>query len=534
MKNDAITRKENILLLIVLCSVGFIIYSNALGGAFQLDDHIVITDNPVIRNLANLPDIWQYWPTRFITNLSFALNYRFGHLNVFMYHLLNLLIHILASILVWRITFFTFLTPVMKDERIAGHKESIAFFAGLLFVSHPIQTEAVSYIVQRATCLAALFCLTALYFYLKSRLSEIESGPSKICKYYYVISMAAALVAMFTKETAIILPAIILLYEVSFFKGKQALYWKRLILFFVTLPVIPITMLVTRSVNFSAMCRVSEGSSGISPLSYLLTQLKVMFTYIKLIFIPINQNIDYDYHAVNAMTELPVLASLIFLILILLLAVKMFSRYRLMSFGVFWFFLTLLPESSVIPIADLIFEHRLYLPAAGYSMFLAGFVYYIFGRKSVRAMNMAMICLIVFYAAMAYNRNFVWQSEFSLWDDAVRKSPNKSRTYNNRGYAYMKKSEFDLAIKDFDRAIQLDPGLDPGYYYNRGNAYNLKGSLDKAISDYTKAIEMQPDYVAAYVNRAIAHFKNKDYDNNRLDVRKAESLGYRFDRKGEL
>ena len=120
-------------------------------------------------------------------------------------------------------------------------------------------------------------------------------------------------------------------------------------------------------------------------------------------------------------------------------------------------------------------------------------------------MIIVMFTFIAFYSVLTYNRNFVWKDEMSLWDDTVRKSPNKGRPYNNRGYAYMQKGLLGMAIKDFDRAILLEPDIDAGYYYNRGNAYNKKGDYDKAIADYNEAIRIKPDYAAAYANKDIAN-----------------------------
>ena len=134
-------------------------------------------------------------------------------------------------------------------------------------------------------------------------------------------------------------------------------------------------MFLTKSVDFIGMRRALDATPGISPWHYLLTQFRVMVTYIRLLFIPIHQNLDYDYPIAKSLLELPILASLIFLGSILTIAVRVFSKYRLISFGIFWFFLTLLPESSIIPIKDVIYEHRLYLPMVGFSIFFSG-VYY--------------------------------------------------------------------------------------------------------------------------------------------------------------
>ena len=158
-----------------------------------------------------------------------------------------------------------------------------------------------------------------------------------------------------------------------------------LIPFLLTLFIIPVTMLFThnQSIDSHEMHSAIEGSADISSMHYLLTQFRVMVTYIRLLFLPLNQNLDYDYPISKSLFELPALISFLFLITILFFAKRLFSKYRLVSFSIFWFFLTLLPESSLFPIKDVIFEHRLYLPLVGYSMFLVSGVYYLFRKESL-------------------------------------------------------------------------------------------------------------------------------------------------------
>ena len=190
---------------------------------------------------------------------------------------------------------------------------------------------------------------------------------------------------MFTKEIAITLPLMILLYEFSFFKPQKELNWKSFFLFyyFVHYSLNHVIDQI-RNVPRDSGCRQSE---GISPMHYLLTQFRVMVTYIRLVFLPFNQNIDYDYPISKSIFEFPAFISLIFLTGVLFYAKHLFAKYRLVSFSIFWFFLTLLPESSFLPLKDVIFEHRLYLPLAGYSIFLVSGVYYIFENNHFKTMS---------------------------------------------------------------------------------------------------------------------------------------------------
>jgi protein O-mannosyl-transferase len=319
---------------------------------------------------------------------------------------------------------------------------------------------------------------------------------------------------------AITLPLMIWLYEFSFFKESRGLNWKRLVPFLLTLLVIPLTMLLTRSVDFMEMRRAVEPVSGISVWHYLLTQFKVVVTYIRLIFLPVNQNIDYDYPAAKTLLDFSVLSGIALLSAILIFALRAFRNYRLVSFGIFWFFLALLPESSIIPITDVIFEHRLYLSIAGYGIFLTSGFYYLFKGKRVKLIIVILGSLVIFYSILAYHRNGIFRDEFTLWNDAIRKSPLKARPYNNRGAAYGKKGGLDQAILDYNKAIAIDPEFAEAYY-NRGIADFKKGGLNQAISDFNKAVANKPEYARAYNNRGLAYFTKGSLELSINDYNKA-------------
>jgi protein O-mannosyl-transferase len=520
---DTKTNYFNILAIALLIIIGTAAYSNTFHSPFIFDDNKVITNNLDIENLSNLRAIFNFMPTRFITDLSLAINYHFNRLDVFGYHIFNLLVHLFAAIMVWWLTILTLNTPALKDKKISNHSVTIAFFAGLVFVSHPLQTQGVTYTCQRAASLATLFYVSSLVFYVKSRLLQYEEDKSHIQFSYYTLSFIALILAMFSKEMTITLPFMILLYEWCFFREK-GIDRKHVIPFFVTLIIIPITMAVTKFVNFEEMRLMRETSPGILPSNYFLTQFRVIVTYIRLLFIPVNQNLDYDYSISTTLFNMPTLFSLILLAIILITALRIFRRYRLISFGIFWFFLTLLPESSIIPIQDVIFEHRLYLPMVGYAIFLVSTVYYIFENKGIKSIIIILSIVGISYSILTYNRNFIWKDGVTFWDDVIRKSPNIARPYNERGSVYCNKGNIDQAISDYNKAIEINP-RHAAAYNNRGVAYLNKGNFVQVISDCNKAIEINPRHAAAYENRAIAYFQKQQYINSWEDVHAAEAIG---------
>jgi len=513
----------NRLALSAMLLLGALIYSNTFGSAFHLDDLPSILNNPAITNISNLQDIWNFWPSRFITYLSIALNYHFSRLTVFSYHLFNLIIHLGSGILVWQLLLLIFSTPAIRGERIAQHAKLLALFSGLIFIAHPIQTQGVTYIIQRAASLATFFYLLALYLYAKFRLLQEQGGSQINIKLHYGASLGIAVVAMFTKESTITLPIMIISYELFFLKTERKIYWKNLVPFLITLLIIPATLLLTKYVNLIGMRRAIEEPVNISSFHYLLTQFRVAVTYLRLLFIPINQNLDYYYPLAKNLFSLPILASAMLLGGIIITAVKLFAKYRLISFSILWFFLTLLPESSVIPIRDVIFEHRLYLPMAGYSFFLVSAVYYLFKEKRFKLAIGVLLIITFCYGLLAYQRNFVWKDELTLWSDVVLKSPQKARGYNNRGAAYCQQNNLAKAVANLNVAI----GINPDYaeaYCNRGIAYARQSNYTLAALDYSRAAEIKPSYAEAYNGRGAVYFQQGNFNNAITDINRAIAI----------
>ncbi|MFH0795485.1 MAG: tetratricopeptide repeat protein, partial [Candidatus Omnitrophota bacterium] len=374
----------------------------------------------------------------------------------------------------------------------------LALFGGLLFVCHPIQTQAVTYIIQRAASFATFWYLLTLCLYAKARLSS-ASRP------YYLCSIISASLALFTKETAVTLPFILIVWEICFFRKFTKRTAKWIVPFF--LPLLA-TLVIIRITD---MDKELYGSALISSKDYLLTQFRVIVTYLRLLLIPINQNLDYDYPIVRSLFNLPVFASLILLLSILATGFILFRKYRLLSFGVFWFFLTLAPESSIIPIKDVIFEHRLYLPMVGYCIFLPSLCYYFFPRRFLRFLPVLLIVVVTIYGISTYHRNSIWKDEIALWNDTVSKSPNKARPYNNRGILYLSRGKYDQALADFNRAVMIAPDCADAYL-NRGEIYHEKGDYDKALADFTQVLKIAPGYAKAFCNRGVLYENRGEYE----------------------
>ncbi len=493
----------------------FFIYTGTFSYSFHFDDSHVIAGNTMLDDLANF---WPPYGTRYFGYLSFALNKHFSGLNVGAYHLTNTLVHAANGILVCLLAMLTFSTPALRRFNVSsGVRFFLPLTTALIFVSHPLQTGAVTYISQRFTSLAVLFYLLSLVLYIGSRLCteapESTKPSGRGITVMYVFSLLFAVCAMMTKEISFTLPFMIVLYEFLFFRagvearGTGALKrFPRLIPFALTLFIIPLHVLgsVSSEGGMNALDAATRETSSIGRWSYLFTQFRVIITYIRLLFWPARQNLDYDYPVYESFSAPPVLLSFLFLLCLLGLAFYLLRRsrqsnapYALLScFGIFWFFIALSVESSIIPIRDVIFEHRMYLPGIGAVIAAVGGVYQVFHSMNVKRFSRAAIFLLLLtvlpLSVASIKRSQVWKDGLTLWTDVVRKSPDKVRGHFNLGLYYIDEERFAVSVDEFNRALEIDPEYDKAYY-GLGLVYEKEGKLDLAKKSFEKALSIKPD-----------------------------------------
>lgn len=506
-------------ILYVALTIALVIftYSNTFNGEFQFDDEAVVVNNPYVKgisqfSLSNIVEAVKSGSRPF-TTFTFALNYRFGGLDVKGYHIANLLIHIINGILIFYLVLLT-----MNSPKLAGLKgndpSSVALISMAIFLLHPISSGAVNYISQRSEILVSSLYLLSLLAYIKARQNESSTSPSstpgKVKRaLFYLISVICYLLAMGSKEIAVTIPVMVLIYDFYFLEDRHIL--KRIAGpgVFIILSIMGGTLIL------GVLGRdVSAGFAvkAFTPSEYLMTQFRVLTTYIRLLFLPVNQNVDYDFRVSRSLFEADTALSLVFILILIIAVVATFKRWRIGSFFILWFFIILMPTSSIIPILDPIFEHRVYLASAGIfiivsdalsrwiamppGMFMPlgqrkengnfpspiplpqgevgrgrGDVF--FSGKYNRIAVGTVIMLIILLAGVAYQRNKVWQTRVLLWEDAARKSPMKARPHNNLGNAYMARGRYLEAAEEYKKALAIKSD-NPGIYFN------LALSLDKA------------------------------------------------------
>jgi tetratricopeptide (TPR) repeat protein len=519
---------SDLLGLTIILLLGIIIYSNSFNCSFHFDDYANILDNPKIHNLSDVKTWWNYAPNRPVAIFTFVCNYHFNHLDVRYYHLVNLTIHLINALLVWWLIFLIFSSPALKDDPVIRHKKVIAFFTALLFVSHPLATQSVTYIIQRMASLAAMFYLFSLALYMKARLSD-KGNISKAL--LFTGSLISAVLAMLSKENAFTLPFAIVLIEFFFLsKNKLSINFRDYRVILLIAALIGMIIIIPLKFSFSIFEPIPPSSGHaytVTPFNYFLTQLSVIVRYIQLLLLPVNQNLDYDFPISNTFFEIKTLLSFLVLLSLIIFAVLSFKKYRIISFGIFWFFLTLSIESSFIPIKDVIYEHRTYLPSFGFFLILSSGICLLLWNKYKYLAITIFVIIIGSNSYLTYERNKVWKDDLSLWNDNVAKTPDLPRALVSRGFAYNNLGQFDKAITDFSRAI----GINPDYadaWYNRGVAHHDLGQLDKAVPDFSRAIGINPDYSQAYNNRGNAYGALGQYDKAIADYSKAIGINTKF------
>jgi len=488
--------------MLLIAAATALAYSNTFDASFQFDDFPNIVENPGLHDLRNL---WPPTGQRWLGFLSFALNYHFGRLEVFGYHLVNLVIHVCNGLLVFWLSAITLRTPAVRDAE-AGPlvRGYLPLVAGVLFAVHPIETQAVTYIVQRFASLATLFFLLSLTLYARARLSMDAGHPSKArTACLYCLSVLAAAGAMKTKEISFTLPFVAAGYELLFFRSGRRLLL--LVPHAATALLIPFGLAAQGNGLADAIGEAGKplaGTAAISRSVYLLTQSRVVVTYLRLLLLPVDQNVDYDFRLSSSLAEPSVLFALAILLAVAASAVLFLKRARRMNraagalvfFGIAWFFVTLSVESSVIPIGDVIFEHRVYLPSAGFAVALGTALLLAVQRLrlGVALPVQAAVALLITAGPLGvatYARNLVWKDGVTLWSDVVAKSPGKARPHMSLGAAYWAKGRVDDAIRESSEAIRLNPAL-AQVHGSLCGAYFIKGQLDDAIRECRDAIRL--------------------------------------------
>lgn len=493
----------NIILIIV---VGIIAYSNTLHSPFAFDDHrMIVTNNKIKNNSIFL----EFNNPRYIGTITFALNYRINELDPFGYHLVNIIIHLFNAILVYMVMLN--IISLVKKEPLNKNEFILPFIIALIFLLHPVQTQAITYISQRFASLAAFFVMASLLSYLKFRKRD-QGSP-----WHLILSLIFALLAFKTKENTIVLPVIIILMELIIYKSSVFSLKKRIICIFPFFALLIIVISSFINLNqpienlFTNTIEKSKETYVIPRGQYLITEFRVIITYLRLLVLPVHQSIEYIYPLSQSFFELKTLLSFSLIVLLIAIAILISTKSPLISFGILWFFVFHIVESSVIPISDIIFEHRIYLPSIGIIMAFVYFINTIFIKYKLRGLKIFFYLIIAILGIATYARNDVWKDRISLWKDCVDKFPQNSRCHLNLGAAYITQEMYDPAIKELQTGLQGNT-RDVEHRRLLALSYLKKGSIDLAVPIINQAVAIDPEFIQFYYQASGDFLEHHNYD----------------------
>jgi len=472
-------------------------YLNSFSGPFILDDQIAITDNPTIRHFGSVvaPPAAATTGGRPLLNLTFALNCALGGDEVWGYHAFNLFVHILAGWTLFAILRRTFLQPLLR-LRLGPDAVPLALAATLVWIVHPLQTEAVTYVSQRAESLMGLFYLLTLYGFIRSASS---AAPGR----WQILSFGACLLGALTKEIIVTAPLLVLCYDRTFVGGSFREAWLHRWRYYLGLAG---TWLPLAWSLASVHQRHVGFDQGVTSWSYALTSCRSVTLYLERAFWPHPLVLYYGpgviRHAVEAVPY-----ALILVVLLAGLAIA-WRRWPAIGFAGAWFFAILAPTSSVVPVTlQPTGEHRMYLPLAAVVVLAAAGLYEWLGRRSLAVWAVMAVGL----GGLTFRRNQDYRSELAIWSDTVAKRPENAMAHSNLGTVLdTMPGRLPDAIAEYEAALRIDPDL-AETHYNLGLALaKSPGRQAEAEAEFKAALRKNPNLAEAHYSLGNVLLASKD------------------------
>ena len=486
-------------------------YSNTFSVPFLLDDTWNLVKNQTIRHLLQLgqvlvPPADAGVRGRPVLNLSFALCYAAGGSDVAVFHAVNLLIHILACLSVFGIARRTMRSPAI-GERLRPHADAISLTIALIWGLHPLQTESVTYISQRAEELMGLFFLQTLYCFIRS---AAQTGGARIA--WAFLSVVFCLLGMATKEVMVTAPLLVLLYDAVFVGGSLREAWRRRWPLHSSL--MASWVLLAWLMRGISTLPVGYGR-GESMWATALTECRAVAGYLGLSVWPHPLVLFRDPTFVHDAGSV-VLPGMLLLALLGLTLVAMIRKPAL-GFAGAWIFLILAPTSSVVPILKQpVAEHRMYLPLAGVAALFAAGLVSLGGRRALLLGGAVALA----FAGVTWSRNRDYRTELAIWTDAAAKEPGNSVAQEDLAQAYLTLGRYSESIGPSTAAIRANPKNEVAHN-NLGVALVSLGRTPEALAEFGEALRLKPDYAEAHNNTGAALLKSGRFDEAISQYREA-------------
>lgn len=528
---------------VLIIAAGLGVYLNSFNGSFLFDDAPHILKSQRIRQLSPLSKLIA--GRRPLVDVSLAINYRVGKLDVRGYHAVNLAVHILAALTLYGVVRRTLLRepkvltgtdpyrltpaaqrkPQLVPRQPTAHGGSwIAFATALIWVVHPLQTQSVTYVIQRAESLTGLFYLLTLYCVIrgtastdgkigaKGGIDPTQEVGSAYRTWWYAAAVVSCALGMGSKAVMVTAPVVILLYDRVFLSPSIIQTLRRRWMLHVGL-VATWGILWARGVVYSALSpaakdtHVGFGFAGITPLDYAFTQFGSLVHYLGLSVWPNPLCLDYTWPVAISAEE--IVPHAIVIALLLVSTIWALLRAPGLGFLAAWFFIILAPTSSIIPIQDTLFEHRMYLSLAAVVMLLV-----IIGNSALQFLarraswepatrqSVAGVLVVTVVALLGYGtarRNMDYRNPVSMWRDVVAKRPNNARAFEQLGTALVMEGNKREAIVEYRRAVRIDPDF-ASAHANLANALTQTGRFESAVQHYNEVRRLEPDHINACIN----------------------------------
>ena len=469
------------ILYIILAVISFGIYANSLNNEFVFDDESVIVGYTPLQELSSIPKfftaeegfhkvIGMYY--RPIVSTTYALDYAIWGLKPSGFHLTNVIIHTIASLIL-----FLILMKLFGDYE---YGQISSFLGTLIFAVHPIHTEAVSWVSGRTDSLATLFIFLSFLFYIKYRDGENNK--------YLLISLFAYLLALLSKEMAVTLPVIIILFD--FIYRKKDFKWiKKNILSYVYFAVLTILFILAR---FYVLRDVVDRTNyfyfhGKDSMTVFYSMIQTIPVYFRLLFVPIN--LLYHYNGVipdsSSFTDMRALFSLIFLVILIFVAVITYKKQNVISFSISFFLISLFPVMNIVPTMNFMAERFLYITSFLVSLLIAYYFSVYLNNKNKNIIISISVIVILLFGYLTFQRNFDWKTNETLYSTAEGIDGNVLLV--NAGNIFANKQNYAEAEKRYKRAIEIRDNSVLAHH-NLGLIYLIRGSLDSAEIQIKKGL----------------------------------------------
>jgi len=497
--------------ILIIASFSCAVYFNALYCDFVYDDIDQVVNNPWIRDIRNIPTffskgVWGFWMDPAKSNyyrplmyVTYTFVYQLFGAKAWGFHLVNILFHCGVAVLV-----FLMSRKLLMDRRTAGFPPSFVFpsLAAILFASHPIHTEAVTWIAGLPDVAFTFFYLLSFYLYTRSKTGASGS---------YLLSVACFTIAAFFKEPALTLPIVLVAYDYAFRESR--IHFLDYVGRYVPYVMIGVGYLALR-IHALGKFAPNKMHMSLSAYQYVINVFPLFAKYLEKLVAPLNLNTFHVLHPISSLLELKGAFSFMATAVFLILTAIALKKNKVVFLSLLFVAVPLLPVLYIPVLAENSFTERyLYLPSVGYVILLSTGLLWVRERlpRMVRSITVILVVVLGLYTVGTVNRNNMWKNNLLLWADTVKKSPDSPFAHTALGNEYAFKGRMDMALAEYQTALSLNPDYADAHV-NLGILYRWRGQLDMAITEYETALRLKPDYADTHYDLANAYAAKSQWD----------------------